>query len=533
MAGAIRRVPAIADARRHPDDQRPRGVHARQRVHPRRVATSAACSSPPASAPTASPAPAASAARWRRWIVDGEPELDLWKMDIRRFGPQYRSRAYTLARSDRELRDLLRHPLPERGAPGRPAAARCRRRTRDSRRSAPSFGEKAGVGAPELVRAERGGAGVATREPRGAPAARLGGRALVPGDRGRGAGDAARRPALFDETSFAKIEVVGSGRARRSCSGCAPTTSTGRSAAITYTQLLNRRGGIECDLTVTRVTPRPLPARDRDRVRQPRPRLDPAPRCRDDGSVLHQRRHVGPRLLRAVGAARPRHPRPSTTTDDVSDAAFPYLTARAITRRRRARLRAAGHVRRRARLGAVRARRVRRARCGTRCGRRAAARRWSPAATGRSTPCGSRRATAPGPPTSRPRRRRTRRASASRSRSTSGDFLGRDALVAATRAPGPRKRLRCLVLDDPRSVCLGNEPVRVERRDRRPGDLRRLRLRVERSIAYAYLPPDVADRRPGRGRGVRDVGRLRGGQGAAVRPGRLADPVVSRASSAP
>ncbi|MFL5778914.1 MAG: NAD(P)/FAD-dependent oxidoreductase, partial [Chloroflexota bacterium] len=26
------------------------------------------------------------------WIVDGEPELDLWAMDIRRFGPHYRSR---------------------------------------------------------------------------------------------------------------------------------------------------------------------------------------------------------------------------------------------------------------------------------------------------------------------------------------------------------------------------------------------------------------------------------------------------------
>jgi hypothetical protein len=35
-----------------------------------------------------------------------------------------------------------------------------------------------------------------------------------------------------------------------------------------------------------------------------------------------------------------------------------------------------------------------------------------------------------------------------------------DALVAA-KAAGPRKRLRCLVLDDPRSVCLGNEPARM------------------------------------------------------------------------
>ncbi len=33
------------------------------------------------------------------WIIDGEPSLDLWKMDLRRFGGQYRSRDYTLART--------------------------------------------------------------------------------------------------------------------------------------------------------------------------------------------------------------------------------------------------------------------------------------------------------------------------------------------------------------------------------------------------------------------------------------------------
>ena len=33
------------------------------------------------------------------WVVNGEPSLDLWHMDIRRFGRQYRSQAYTLARS--------------------------------------------------------------------------------------------------------------------------------------------------------------------------------------------------------------------------------------------------------------------------------------------------------------------------------------------------------------------------------------------------------------------------------------------------
>jgi 4-methylaminobutanoate oxidase (formaldehyde-forming) len=36
-------------------------------------------------------------------------------------------------------------------------------------------------------------------------------------------------------------------------------------------------------------------------------------------------------------------------------------------------------------------------------------------------------------------------------------FIGSDALD-----PEPARRLRCLVLDDPRSVALGNEPVRVD-----------------------------------------------------------------------
>jgi 4-methylaminobutanoate oxidase (formaldehyde-forming) len=67
----------------------------------------------------------------------------------------------------------------------------------------------------------------------------------------------------------------------------------------------------------------------------------------------------------------------------------------------------------------------------------------------------------------------------------------RDALVAA-RAAGPTRRLRCLVLDDPHAVCLGNEPVRL-------GDAVVGRVTsggygfaVERSIAFAYLPAERA-----------------------------------------
>jgi glycine cleavage system aminomethyltransferase T len=71
------------------------------------------------------------------------------------------------------------------------------------------------------------------------------------------------------------------------------------------------------------------------------------------------------------------------------------------------------------------------------------------------------------------------------------DFIGRAALVNPREA-APRKRLRCLVLDDPRSVCLGNEPVRVGGAVVGRVTSGGYGFAVERSIAYAYLPPDRA-----------------------------------------
>ena len=72
-----------------------------------------------------------------------------------------------------------------------------------------------------------------------------------------------------------------------------------------------------------------------------------------------------------------------------------------------------------------------------------------------------------------------------------GDFIGRDALD-----PAPAQRLVCLVLDDPRSIALGSEPVRT------PGGETVGRVTsggygyaVNASIAFAYVP--VAQAAPG------------------------------------
>ena len=70
------------------------------------------------------------------------------------------------------------------------------------------------------------------------------------------------------------------------------------------------------------------------------------------------------------------------------------------------------------------------------------------------------------------------------------DFIGREALLEAQE---PERRLACLVLSDPRSVALGSEPVRVD------GELvgrvtsGGYGYTVERSIAYAYVPAAHAE----------------------------------------
>jgi 4-methylaminobutanoate oxidase (formaldehyde-forming) len=51
--------------------------------------------------------------------------------------------------------------------------------------------------------------------------------------------------------------------------------------------------------------------------------------------------------------------------------------------------------------------------------------------------------------------------------------------------------LRCLVLDDPTSVALGNEPVRVNGQIVGRVTSGGYGFAVERSISYAYLPADA------------------------------------------
>jgi 4-methylaminobutanoate oxidase (formaldehyde-forming) len=86
-------------------------------------------------------------------------------------------------------------------------------------------------------------------------------------------------------------------------------------------------------------------------------------------------------------------------------------------------------------------------------------------------------------------------------------FVGRAALLAAREAGGasdasdafgagdgkPDRRLRCLTLDEPRIVCQGSEPIRIDGRLCGRVTSGGYGFRVGESIAYAYLPSTVAD----------------------------------------
>ncbi len=185
------------------------------------------------------------------WLVEGTPSLDVWEMDSRRFGGNYEDPGYTLARTVEVYSTYydVKYPGHERQA-GRPLKVSPAYGRLQELGAA--FGEKSGWERANWFESNAA-AGDESLRPRGW-AGKLWSPAI-------GAEHVAcrERAALFDETSFAKIEVSGEGAAEFLESLCDNRVARGV-GAITYTQMLNPRGGIECDFTVTRL------AEDRFRI---------------------------------------------------------------------------------------------------------------------------------------------------------------------------------------------------------------------------------------------------------------------------
>ncbi len=403
------------------------------------------------------------------WIVAGEPAMDLWEMDVRRFGAHYRSPSYTLKRT-REVYETyydIKYPGHEReaGRPLRVSSAYAWHRDHGA-----AFGEKSGWERVNWYESNAPAGDEALR-PRG-----WAGRLWSPAV---GAEHVAcrERAALFDESSFAKIEVAGPGAADYLEWLCDNRVARGV-GQITYTQMLNARGGIECDFTVTRVEEelfsivtgtafgnhdlswirRNAPADGSVRVSDVTSRWACfglwGPRARDVlGPLTPDPLHFGYMTMRdiAVGDVPVRALRVTFTGELGWELYCPTEFGAGLWRG----LWEAGEPHGLA-AGGYRAIDTLRLEKGYRV--------WAADITPDETPY---------------------EAGLGFCVARDKQFAGRDALEGRE----PAKRLRCLVLSEPRSVALGNEPVRVDGQVVGRVTTGGYGYTVGRSIAYAYLPP--------------------------------------------
>jgi 4-methylaminobutanoate oxidase (formaldehyde-forming) len=431
------------------------------------------------------------------WIVDGVPSLDVWEMDSRRFGRHYASREYTLARTLEVYSTYydVKYPGHEREA-GRPL--RLAPTYPRLRELGAAFGEKSGWERANWFE-PNAGRGDESLRPRGW-AGRLWSPAI--GAEHRACREAA---ALFDETSFAKIDVLGPGAADFLELLCDNRVARDV-GAVTYTQMLNPRGGIECDFTVTRVaderfrivTGTAFGQHDLAWIRAHLP---------ENGNV-----HVEDVTSRfaCLGLWGPaaREILQSLTPADLSNGGFPYMRAREIS------------------IGPVPCLALRVTYVGELgwelyCPMEFGLRLWDTiweAGREHGLVAGGYKAIdslrlekgyrvwgADATPDDTPWEAGLGFAV----KLDKEDFIGRDALLVASERP-PGRQLVCLVLENPRVVALGSEPVRVEGETVGRVTSGGYGYTVERSIAYAYVPAERAE--PGTAVEVEIFGEWVGGE---------------------
>ncbi|MBX9457186.1 MAG: FAD-dependent oxidoreductase [Rhizobium sp.] len=176
-----------------------------------------------------------------QWVVDGEAPLDLWVVDIKRFAGMHRDRQWVL---DRTLEAYGKHytiGFPhEEYESGRPRVVSPLYER--LRKHGGVFGSKLGWERPNWF-------APAGTEPKDIYSMGRQNWFDAVGDEHRHVREAV---GIFDQSSFSKYEMTGPEALKALDWICANDVGkpVGR---LTYTQLLNTRGGIEADLTVARL----------------------------------------------------------------------------------------------------------------------------------------------------------------------------------------------------------------------------------------------------------------------------------------
>jgi glycine cleavage system T protein len=424
------------------------------------------------------------------WIIEGHPEWDLWRLDHRRFGANYASQKYILARTVETYGKYydIHYPNEERQSarPLRLSPAYNRLLALGA-----SFGEKTGWERPNWFEPPTKDKGRTTNDssfvlrppsfvPRGwtrhhwSPA--IGAEHI--GTR--------ERAGLFDETSFSKISIRGP-RALQTLQYLTDNDVDKPIGSVIYTQMLNPRGGIECDFTITRlafdqfqiVTGTAFGAHDLMHIQTHAPQ---------EGVLIDD--VTSQYACFGLWGPRARSILASVTKSNVSNEAFPYMTAQRLA------------------VGDVPCLALRVTYVGElgwefyapmEYGQQVWDTLWSAgqnfgivaggyrAIDSMRVEKGYRYWSGDIGPDYTPYEAGLGFAV----KLNKGDFIGREALVKQ-KAKGITKKLCCLTLDDPTAVAIGNEPVRHGERVVGWITSASYGYSVQKSIAYTYLPVELA-----------------------------------------
>ena len=248
------------------------------------------------------------------WICEGRPSLDLWPLDNRRFGPHHGARAFMYPRAVEHYAHhyKMRYPgaEPETARELRLSPLYDRLKARGAVWGTKNGWERPLWFAPDGV----------------APVDQLD--FLTPGwTRYADEEQLAVRSGvtLCDQSSFAKFELLGPG-ALAAIQRLAVSNMDKPAGSVIYTQLCNETGGIEADLTVTRlgenhfyiVTGAGFGVHDADWIRQHLPQDAHLVEVTSARAVINI---AGPKSRDVLAAA---------CEGDVSATAFPFATMRDI-----------------------------------------------------------------------------------------------------------------------------------------------------------------------------------------------------------
>lgn len=250
------------------------------------------------------------------WIVDGAPSLDLWPLDVRRFGPHHGTRAFMYPRAVEHYAHhyKMRYPGQEHETARQLRLSPLYQRLKDA---GAVYGSKNGWERPLWFAPE----GVE-------PVDQLD--FLDPGWKQYAAAEhnaVRKRVALIDQSSFSKFELLGPGTLDLLQTLCVSNMDKPVGAVI-YTQMCNDTGGTEADVTFIRlgadqfymITGSGFGVHDSDWIRRHLPK---------DGSVQMLDVTSGKAVINIVGP-HSRDVLAAASENDVSDSEIPFATARDI-----------------------------------------------------------------------------------------------------------------------------------------------------------------------------------------------------------